>query len=204
MAATPREPADDPPAWFDDPPPPYAALPPYMAGPGCEPAPTAIYHHGPAPGLGYSGFWIRAVAGLVDVGALLVLAGLAHLRGIDASCAPGKTFCDYPAHATGLGVVIGVLGLYWVVTWSAFGCSLAQALFGLRVLNAADGHRISILRASGRYLVCLLALVPFGAGLAWSGLDAQKQGWHDQAAGTFVVRRLGHGGQRAARRLSSR
>lgn len=197
MVAAPPDTSADPPASYDAPPPPYAALPPYMAGPGHQPAAAATYHHGPSPGLGYAGFWVRALAALLDLGAIVVIASLTHVRGVNASCGtPGGAFCDYPSHLVGLAVVVGVLGAYWVTAWSTLGGSAAQRLFGMRVVKAADGRRISPRRAAGRYLATLLSCLPFAAGLLWTGLDAQRQGWHDRAAGTFVVRK-------AARKIRS-
>ena len=182
--------------------PPYAALPPYMAGPGHQPIETAVFWRGPSPGVGYAGFWRRLVALVIDLVPIVVIAALARVPGISASCGSGSALCDYPTHALGGAVVAGGLGLYLVAAWSTAGATLGQRLLGLRVVQASDGRRISPGRALLRYITFLVAAAPLSAGLVWAGFDAQKQGWHDMAAGTFVVRgspRAGRiTGQRAA------
>jgi uncharacterized RDD family membrane protein YckC len=159
-----------------------------MAGPGHQPVETAVFHRGPSPGLVYAGFWVRLVAAVVDLAPIVVIAALARVPGVSASCGSGSALCDYPTHALGGVVIAGALGVYLVAAWSTMGASIGQRLLGLRVVRAADGRRVSAGRALRRYLAYLVAAAPLAAGLIWAGFDAQKQGWHDMAAGTFVVR----------------
>jgi uncharacterized RDD family membrane protein YckC len=159
-----------------------------MAGPGHRPIESAVFRHGPARGLRYAGFWIRMLALLLDLGAVVAVAALAHVPGVTASCGTGSALCDYPTHALGGAVVAGALGAYRVLGWSVAGASIGQALLGLRVVRALDGRRVSVGRGLLRYGAFLVAAAPLAAGLAWVAVDAQKQGWHDKLAGTFVVR----------------
>lgn len=89
----------------------------------------------------------------------------------------------------GPAILAGVFGLYWVLTWAFLGGSLGQRALGLRVVRAADGGRLGAGRAALRYAGFLVAIIPLALGLVWAGFDAQKQGWHDAIASTFVVRR---------------
>jgi uncharacterized RDD family membrane protein YckC len=171
--------------------PPYAPQFPYEGSPVPSPAGGAfVYRPGPAPGLRYAGFWIRFGAYLIDYIPLSLLAALTRVNGVTSGCSPvpGGSVCSYQVNGAGLGIITGVLGLYWVVTWSLLGGSLGQRALGLRVVNAADGRNISIARALLRFIGYLVAVIPFAIGLIWAAFNPEKQGWHDRIAGTFVVR----------------
>ncbi|MEO8897670.1 MAG: RDD family protein [Candidatus Dormibacter sp.] len=149
-----------------------------------------VYRPGPAPGLVYAGFWIRLVASMIDYIPLSILATLSRIAGVTATCASasGVSTCSYQVNATGLAITTAVLGVYWILTWSLLGASLGQRALGLRVVNAADGQRITIATAVARFFGYVVSAIPFAVGLIWAGFDHQKQGWHDKIAGTFVVR----------------
>jgi uncharacterized RDD family membrane protein YckC len=36
--------------------------------------------------------------------------------------------------------------------------------------------------------VYVISIIPLFLGLIWVAFDAQKQGWHDKIAGTYVVK----------------
>lgn len=146
---------------------------------------------GPAPGLGYAGFWVRFAAYLVDVVPLAVLAALVKLSVVVTNCTivgSGVSVCTSHVDGPGAAIVTAVLGVYWTVTWSQLGGSLGQRALGLRVLNAADGKNISVGKAVLRFVGYVVSAIPFAIGLIWAGFDPHKQGWHDKIAGTFVVR----------------
>jgi uncharacterized RDD family membrane protein YckC len=163
---------------------------------------------GPAPGLRYCGFWIRFAAYLIDTVILWVPLGvlLAFTLGSvlpDLHCTlvygpDGRTVqnvhCGNLAALNGLwafdGVSIAVPALYFIVLWGWLGRSLGQMLLGMHIVDAATGARISMARAILRYVMFFVSSIPFALGLMWAGWDPRKQGWHDMAAGTFVVRRI--------------
>ena len=171
---------------------PYGAAPPYAAA-------------GPAPGLRYAGFWIRFLAYLVDAVILDVPLGLIAFLILSpsiqsVSCTPvdqpfgsqyqctGLTTFSSLLPALALGALV-VTGVYFVVCWARYGRTVGQALCGLRVVDAATGGRITTSRAIGRYLGFIISGWVLDIGLIWAAFDAQKQGWHDKMASTFVVRR---------------
>ena len=199
MAGSPPPPPGPPPP----PPSPYAQPPsPYA---GAYPPPQPWQFAGPAPGLRYAGFWIRFLAYVVD--AIIVdipVAAIAYA--LIAPTIPAITCTNVDngfgttVHCTGINqltssfwlitlasLVIG--GVYFVVMWSRFGQTLGQKLFGLRVVDAATGQRITPGRAVGRYIGFLISGWVLWIGLIWVAGDSQKQGWHDKMASTFVVRR---------------
>jgi len=50
-----------------------------------------------------------------------------------------------------------------------------------------DGSKLDITTAALRYVGQIIAAIPVGLGFLWVIWDAQKQGWHDKIAKTYVV-----------------
>ncbi len=65
--------------------------------------------------------------------------------------------------------------------------TIGKAMVGLKVV-LRNGHPCGLGRALLREIGLFFALMPCGFGILWAALDPYKQGWHDLAAGTFVVR----------------
>ncbi|MDA8443622.1 RDD family protein [Paracidovorax valerianellae] len=61
-------------------------------------------------------------------------------------------------------------------------------VIGARVVDAATGNSLTLGQSIGRYLACIVSMVPLCLGLFSVGFDGRKQGWHDKLAGTVVVR----------------
>jgi uncharacterized RDD family membrane protein YckC len=172
--------------------------------------PVATYYsgpqQGPAPGIGYAGFWIRVVATIIDS----IIVGVPFL--IVFFIAEGSAITTYAnclnsAAATGTlpttceGSFFGSIGYfeliglvvelaYFVVLWSQFGGTLGQRMLGLHVVEAATGRNIGIGRAIGRFAGYVISGVALDIGFIWVAFDPQKQGWHDKIASTFVVRKV--------------
>jgi uncharacterized RDD family membrane protein YckC len=184
-------------------PPPYGTpgpVPPYGGYGWAAPPP------GPAPGLKYAGFWIRFAAQLIDslilfipIGIIFALAIAPTLPAIN--CTFVNTTGYQSATCTGLGTLFAALGIWWlvalivpavyaVVLWSWQGQTLGQKLLGLHVVDAHTGTRISVGRAVIRYIGFVISAWVLYIGLIWAAFDAQKQGWHDKMASTFVVQRV--------------
>jgi Tfp pilus assembly major pilin PilA len=83
-----------------------------------------------------------------------------------------------------------------VVAWlyfALFECSKFQATpgklaLGIKVTDLA-GNKIGFGRATGRYFARILSSFLFGAGYIAAGLTKRKQGFHDMAANTLVVKK---------------
>ena len=191
-------------------PPPPPAPPPLPPQPYAPPgyAPYSV-RPGPAPGLAYGGFWIRVAAYLIDALILEVPLGIAFLAasagrfsgisctfGPNNNALPGGTFqcsnvATFPFDGrTAIPLVLFFLVplLYFVLMWGWQGQTLGQKAFGLRVVDADTGARISYARALLRYVGVIIASIPFSLGLLWAAWDPRKQGWHDKIASTLVVR----------------
>ncbi len=94
--------------------------------------------------------------------------------------------------ATGFAFLFSLLvpAVYFTVMWSWQGQSVGQKLFGLHVVDARTGTRISTGRALGRFVGLLISAAVLYIGLIWAAFDPQGQGWHDKMASTFVVQAL--------------
>jgi len=117
-----------------------------------------------------AGFWIRAIAYLIDAVILLVVQYILSLVLRDAA-----------------GIVSFVVGIaYFVYFWSASGGGMTP---GMRVFGLHDGSGLTITQAVIRYVGLIVAAIPFAIGLIWVAFDSNKQGWHDKIASTYVVKR---------------
>lgn len=130
---------------------------------------------------GYAGFWIRAAAYLIDlmiIGVLLLPVRLIGGMGAQSQSSPT------------LGIVsLCITFFYWTVLWSStFQGTLAQKLFGLRIVNATNGGRISFLQAVGRWFALLLAFAIAFVGVIMVAFTSRKQGLHDMIANTCVLK----------------
>ncbi|PSO47904.1 MAG: hypothetical protein BRC32_03545, partial [Actinobacteria bacterium QS_8_72_14] len=136
-----------------------------------------------------AGFWLRAVAVLVDaVVALVVFATLVLLTRPVLETLLGEA----PATGMVVGIAVGLLAvaslLYDVLMTAGAGGTLGKRATGVEV-RAGDGHRLETGRALGRSLGRLLSTVVVLLGLLWVAGDPRKQGWHDKLTQTVVVKR---------------
>jgi uncharacterized RDD family membrane protein YckC len=185
-------------------PPPPPTYPVYQGYPAA--ASYQNLYPGPAPGIGYAGFWIRVLASIIDSIIIFVPAGIIFF------VAEGQTLSNYAAcvnaatangtlasqcvttlfNSFGLWELAGfaLQFLYFVILWSQFGGTLGQRMLGLHVVDAATGKNVGIGRAIGRYVGYLISAFALYIGLIWVAFDSRKQGWHDKIASTFVVRKV--------------
>ncbi len=185
-------------------PPPPPSYPVYQSYPAA--APYQNLYPGPAPGIGYAGFWIRFVAAIIDgiiIGVptailFIVVEGQAignYTTCVNSAAESGVVFnqCANAAfNSLGLWQLGGlaVEFIYFVLLWSQLGGTLGQRMLGLHVVDAATGQNISIARAIGRFVGYVISSFALGIGLIWAAFDPRKQGWHDKIASTFVVRKV--------------
>ena len=171
------------------------------------------------PAVAYAGFWLRAVAYLIDsaiigivfgaVGALLAATvGLHFFRGrtpgiyAQASFVQDQAF-QYRAAppwmpAAALGIIFILIPVIIVATWlyfalmesSARQATIGKIALGLYVTDL-QGRRLSFGRATGRFFAKIITgLVPFFIGYIMAGFTARKQALHDMIAGCLVLKRI--------------
>jgi uncharacterized RDD family membrane protein YckC len=120
----------------------------------------------------------RFLAALIDFIGLAIVGGI--VSGIVGGGATGTG-------AQGLQTLIGVA--YFCYFWSAQG--KGQTL-GMKALNIkvvkTDGTQLDLVGAFIRYIGLIVSIACLFIGVIWAAFDAQKQGWHDKIAGTYVVK----------------
>lgn len=119
------------------------------------------------------GFWSRFLALLID-GIGLGIIGNVLSRG------------DVTG-ATGLQTLLGVI--YFCYFWSSYGKGQTVGMRALKIkVVKTDGSYLDLVGAFLRYVGLVISCIPLFLGLIWVAFDAQKQGWHDKIAGTYVVK----------------
>jgi uncharacterized RDD family membrane protein YckC len=130
--------------------------------------------------------WLRLLAGLYD---LLPLLGLWFVAGLLALLITGGALDPHRlAHKLLVqALVLAFSAAYFALSWMRGGQTIGMRAWRLRVASS-EGTRLSITRASLRFLVALVSLLALGAGFWWILIDPKKRAWHDLAAGTVVAR----------------
>ncbi|APR76054.1 Hypothetical protein A7982_01401 [Minicystis rosea] len=119
-----------------------------------------------------AGFWIRFVAWVID-DILLLAIGAIIGTGVDGTA----------------GAIVGTLisAAYYVFFWTRTGQTIGQKLLRLQVVST-DGGPVRIGAAISRYLGYIVSFVVLCIGFIWIAFDAEKQGWHDKIANTYVIK----------------
>ena len=145
----------------------------------------------------FAGFWLRAVAFVIDIFIVLIaIAGpvlylLAKNVGPDATT---QQMMQFASNGTRQALAINLLIelVYWLY-FAAFESSSLQATPGKKLLGLyvtdLNGRRISFARASGRFLGLSLEHLSLFIGFLMAGFTAKKQALHDMLAGCLVLRK---------------
>jgi uncharacterized RDD family membrane protein YckC len=124
-----------------------------------------------------AGWLTRALAILIDsLGVLIVSAAISGLASGDASNARNE------------GLFTLLFAAYCTYFWSSAGKgqTLGCKALNIRVVKT-DGSYLDYAMAFVRYIGFVISAAAFLLGFIWAIFDAQKQGWHDKLAGTYVV-----------------
>lgn len=123
------------------------------------------------------GFGTRFLAILIDGIGLGIVGGIIT----------GVLYAGDTTAGTGLQTLLGVV--YFCYFWSSYG--KGQTL-GMRALNLkvvkTDGSYLDLVGAFLRYIGLVISIMALFIGVLWVLFDAQKQGWHDKIASTYVVK----------------
>jgi uncharacterized RDD family membrane protein YckC len=124
-----------------------------------------------------AGWWTRFFAIFLDSIGLGIVSGILT----------GVLYGGDTTASSGLQTLLGVL--YFTYFWSAQG--KGQTL-GMRVLNIkvvkTDGSQLDLVGAFIRYIGLVISCIALFIGVIWAAFDAEKQGWHDKIAKTYVVK----------------
>lgn len=125
-----------------------------------------------------AGWWTRAFAILIDAIGIGIIAGaVSSVLGGDLSSRQYQ----------GLSTLFEAV--YFTYFWSAAGKgqTLGSRALNIRVVKT-DGSYLDYPGAFLRYIGFFISCVVILIGVIWAAFDAQKQGWHDKIAGTYVVK----------------
>ena len=125
-----------------------------------------------------AGWWTRFLAIIIDFIALGIVTSI-----LTSILYPGAD----PSSNSGLSTLLGVI--YFVYFWSSYGKgqTLGSRAMKIRVVKT-DGSYLDLVGAFLRYIGFFISCIALFIGLIWAAFDAQKQGWHDKIAGTYVVK----------------
>jgi len=96
----------------------------------------------------------------------------------------GVVTINYTANAIGLLIDL----VYFVGFWTWRGQSPGMIPFNMRIVLAAAGGKVDVVRSLLRYVGLIISIVILFLGLIWIAFDRRKQGWHHKIAGTVVMR----------------
>jgi len=142
----------------------------------------------------YAGFWLRALAYVIDSLLLGIVLGIAILKPMmDHAGIP----MDNPwVLLTGSSRQIAAINIallaaawvYWALMESSrWQATIGKKLLGLRVTDL-QGQRIGFGRASGRHWAKLISNLTLLMGYAMAGFTEKKQALHDMIARCLVLK----------------
>ncbi|HET7764928.1 MAG TPA: RDD family protein [Burkholderiales bacterium] len=136
----------------------------------------------------YAGFWLRLGASVIDVLVLLAIIAPIEIafygREYPALAMAGRTLAvDFWTQ-----LVLPLLAM--IVLWRYRSATPGLMLLSAKIVDATTLARAKIGKLTLRAVVLLLMwmfVLPL-IGVLWIAFDRRKQGWHDKAAGTVVIR----------------
>ena len=135
----------------------------------------------------YAGFWVRALASLVDtiMLAVIITLPLTLIYGAEEYSTGEKLFLGF--WDIFLGYIVPVLLTIWF--WMRFLATPGKMLFGVQVVDAETLSALTVKQSIIRYVGYLPAALVIFIGLLWIAFDRRKQGWHDKLAGSVAIRK---------------
>ena len=123
------------------------------------------------------GFWRRFAAIFIDGVAVAIVSGILN----------GLVFGGDAVRGNGLTTLLGLA--YYLYFWSSYGHGQTPGsrVLGIRVVKTT-GAELTLVDAFIRYVGFILSCIVIFIGVIWVAFDANKQGWHDKIAGTYVVK----------------
>ena len=133
----------------------------------------------------YAGFWIRAIATILDwiwlYGIIYALIFIVADKNILDS--KGTAYLSFYLIMEWLIPAIVVLTF-----WSKVGATPGKILLKVKIVDAKTGIDASFIKLFVRYLAYFVSMLPLFLGFFWVGWDKKKQGFHDKIANTLVVK----------------
>lgn len=132
----------------------------------------------------YAGFWIRAVAHLLDSTLLTLVAwGLTAVVAMPL----GQDMNGLQAQILNAAFYLLIATPYYVWGHFRYETTLGKVIFKVRVVQEDGYSRLTLKQSILRYVLYLVSYIPLGAGYFMAGLNSQKRGLHDLLAHTVSV-----------------
>lgn len=136
----------------------------------------------------YAGFWLRLGASVIDIVVLLAIIAPIEIafygREYPALAMAGRTLAvDFWTQ-----LVLPLLAM--ILLWRYRSATPGLMLLSAKIVDATTLAPAKIGKLTLRAVVLLLMwtfVLPL-VGVLWIAFDKRKQGWHDKAAGTVVIR----------------
>jgi uncharacterized RDD family membrane protein YckC len=124
-----------------------------------------------------AGFGIRVVAFVIDAVILAILSSILN----------SILFAGDTVRGQGLNTLVGLA--YSMYFWSSYGHgqTVGNRVMKIRVIKT-DGSELTLTDTFLRYVGLILSFLCVFIGVIWVAFDANKQGWHDKIANTYVVK----------------
>ena len=134
-----------------------------------------------------AGFWIRAVALVIDVGVLLLVE---FSFGLVSRRVWGRAVDDSTVlHSLVILFTLAFAALYVTLLHAGTGQTIGKMLVGAHVV-LVDGQPVPVGTSLLRFFAYFASCVTLGLGYLMAGLRRDKRALHDLIAGTRVERRL--------------
>lgn len=101
--------------------------------------------------------------------------------------APFNINPEHPLYIIYQGCMFTIAFLFYAWFWTHGGQTLGMKTWKFKII-AVDGTNINWKTALVRFVVAIIAWLPFGLGYLWSLFDKQKRTWHDIASKTQLIR----------------
>jgi len=143
----------------------------------------------------YGGFWIRAVAKIIDniimsVANMIIqlpfqFLGMITMMDTEPGQMPGASFWLWWSLMMLLQIMIPAA--YTTFFLGRFGATPGKMALGMKVVTS-DGGPVTYLRGFARYFAEMLSVITFGIGYIMAGFDEEKRTLHDRVCDTRVIR----------------
>ena len=136
------------------------------------------------------GFWRRTGAYLFDAIGLAIITSIIGGILYPAPAVPiGSSGDDFAtAYSRGSGFNLLVNAAYFVGLWVYWnGQTLGMKVLGIKVVKT-DGSALTLSTGIIRFIGLIISFICLLIGVIWVAFDANKQGWHDKIASTYVVK----------------
>ena len=134
----------------------------------------------------YAGFWIRALALIIDD---FICIGLYCIIILPLGFGGVLDKINYEMiQILGYSLIIVIYIFYYTFFVGKYGGTLGKRILGLRIISTSTNEKISYGLAFGRLLASKLSGIILFIGYIVVAFDKEKASWHDSLCGTRVIR----------------